>query len=137
MEMSVGKILISMILLVWLVGLAVAQEAEDANSPIGIWRGASICASAPPSCHDEQVVYYIEAIPDHPDSVQIRADKIVDGKSVTMGSGPWEYDRAKHTLSMGPEQRRWLLTVTGNRIGGTLTVPQNIVFRRMTLTKAN
>ena len=82
-------------------------------------------------------VYYIEAIPDHPDSVLIRADKIVDGKSITMGSGPWGYDRAKHTLSMGPEQRRWLLTVTGNRISGTLTVTQNIVFRRMTLTKVN
>jgi hypothetical protein len=111
--------------------------APETNSPIGVWRGESVCATSAPSCHDEKVVFYIEAIPDQPGAVNIRADKIVDGKAITMGSGPWQYDRSKHTLTTESQQRVWLLTIDGNRIVGTLTVPYNIVFRRLTLTKGD
>jgi hypothetical protein len=109
-----------------------ATEAE-ADSPLGIWRGESVCVTAAPSCRDEQVVYSIRAIADHPDSVFVRADKIVDGKAITMGSGPWQYNRTKHVLSMESEQRVWLLSINGKRMEGTLTLPNNVLFRRMTL----
>src|SRR5579864_6239921 len=113
-----------------------AQKSEpDAASPAGVWRGESICATDAPACHNENVVYYVQAIPGKPDATWIRADKIVEGKAITMGSGPWKYDRTNHTLSMESEQRLWLLHVNGKRIEGTLTVPGNVVFRRMTLTK--
>lgn len=115
---------------------AKAQKAKpQAESPVGIWRGESVCTTGAPSCHDEKVVYYIQLIPDKPDVTFIRADKIVEGKAITMGSGPWKYNRAKQTLSMESEQRLWLLNINGNRIEGTLTVPSNVIFRRMTLTK--
>jgi hypothetical protein len=112
-----------------------AEPNED--SPVGIWRGESLCTTGAPSCHDEKVVYYIEAIADKPDSLFIRADKIVDGKAITMGSGPWQYNRAKHIISMESEQRLWLLNIAGRRIEGTLTMPGNVVFRHMTLTKGD
>ena len=51
-----------------------------------------------PACHNESVVYYIKDVPFRPDAVLIQADKIVDGKAVTMGTGQWHYDRAQHTL---------------------------------------
>ena len=108
-------------------------RAQD--SPIGVWRGESICTSGATTCHDEKVVYYIEAISGKPDLVSIRADKIVDGKAITMGTGPWKYDREKQTLSMEMSQRLWLLTMKGKRIEGTLTLPDDVVFRRMVLTK--
>jgi hypothetical protein len=115
------------------IGLSVtALSAED--SPVGVWRGESLCTAGHPSCHDEKVVYYIEAIPDKPDSMLVRADKIVDGKAITMGSGPWQYDRAKQTLSWQSEQRLWFLTIKGKRIEGTLTIPENVVIRRVTLS---
>ncbi|MBZ5623337.1 MAG: hypothetical protein LAQ69_32135 [Acidobacteriia bacterium] len=115
-----------------------AQKAEpEADSPVGVWRGESVCTTGAPSCYDEKVVYYIEAIADKPDSVSIRADKIVQGKAITMGSGPWQYNRTRHTLSMESEQRIWLLNISGKRIEGTLTLPGNVVFRRMTLTRGD
>ena len=105
------------------------------DSPVGVWRGESVCVGDSSSCKDEKVVYYIEAVADKPNAMFIRADKIVDGKAITMGSGPWEFNRAKHTLSWETPQRVWLLTINGKRMEGTLTLPGNIVVRRMTLTK--
>jgi hypothetical protein len=108
----------------------------DTNSPIGVWRGESLCTSSKPSaCKNEKVVYYIEAAANRSDQVMIRADKIVDGQAVTMGEGPWDYDAAKHTLGMGPDGRRWLLKIAGKRIDGTLTMSDGEIFRKMTLTK--
>jgi hypothetical protein len=127
MKMMILALLIS-------AGLQVGAMTAEV-SPVGVWRGDSLCAAGHPSCHDEMVVYYIEAIPDKPDSMLIRADKIVDGKAITMGSGPWQYDRAKQTLSWQSEQRLWLLTIAGKQIEGTLTLPGNVVVRRMTLQK--
>jgi hypothetical protein len=125
-----------MMILALLISADLQVSAMGAEvSPAGVWRGESLCAAGRPSCHDEKVVYYIEAIPDKPDSMFIRADKIVDGKAITMGSGPWQYDRAKQTLSWQSEQRLWLLTINGRRIEGTLTLPGNDVVRRVALTK--
>jgi hypothetical protein len=50
-----------------------------------------------------------------------------------MGSGPWKYDREHATLSMESQGRVWLLQIAGNHIAGTLTMPDKVVFRRMTL----
>ncbi len=122
-------------------GSAWAQDSKaskpSADTPVGIWRGESLCATAAPSCHDEKVVFYIDPIADQPDSMFIRADKIVEGKAITMGAGPWKYDRIKHTLVMESDQRVWLLTINGQRIEGTLTLPDKVVFRRVTVTKGN
>jgi hypothetical protein len=113
----------------------IPKAEPAADSPVGVWRGESICTTGNPSCHDEKVVYYIKAIADKPDSMFIQADKIVDGKAITMGAGEWQYHRARHTLSWQSEERLWLLTIDHKRIEGTLTLPGNVVFRRMTLKK--
>jgi hypothetical protein len=81
------------------------------------------------------VVYYIEDVPNHPDLVTIRADKIVDGKAITMGTGQWTHDRSHHTLEWRTSGRVWLLVVDGDRIEGTLTLADKTVFRKMTLKK--
>jgi hypothetical protein len=121
---------------VWLgISGAIAQPA--AESPVGVWRGESLCTDAAPACHDEKVVYYIEAVPDKPGSMFNRADKIVDGKAITMGSGPWQYDRARHTLTWPSERQTWLLTINGSRMEGTLTLTGNVVVRRMTLHRGD
>jgi hypothetical protein len=122
------------ILLAFLVGACLHAGAES-GSPAGIWRGESLCATPSPACHDEKVVYHMDAVPAKPNEILIQADKIVDGKAITMGSGSWKYDPANRTLSMESAGRIWLLHIEGNRIEGTLTVPDNVVFRRMTLTK--
>src|SRR6516225_11070244 len=72
--------------------------SAEASHVAGVWRGASVCVTDAPACHNEDVVYYIKDVPDRPDLVLIQADKIVDGKAITMGTGQWHYDRAQHTL---------------------------------------
>jgi hypothetical protein len=60
---------------------------------------------------------------------------MVDGKAVTMGTGQWTLDRAHRTLEWRSGGRVWLLTIAGNRIGGTLTLGDKTVFRKMTLKR--
>lgn len=65
----------------WKVCAANAQDPKARQSepqvqfPAGVWRGESLCATGAPSCHDERVGYYIDAIADHPGAVFIRAEK--------------------------------------------------------------
>ena len=108
--------------------------AQD-PTPFGVWRGESKCMTDAPACHDEQVVYTIEPIPGDATQVTVRADKIVDGKSITMGVGPWTYDSKLQALSFEPNHRLWDLRMHGDHIEGTLTMPDHVVFRRMTLTR--
>ena len=107
--------------------------SADASGVAGTWRGESICVTGASACHNESVVYYIKDVPDRPDLVLIRADKIVDGKAITMGTGQWHYDRAQHTLEWRTPQQVWLLKITSNRIEGTLKLTDGTVFRKMVL----
>jgi hypothetical protein len=117
----------------FLAGFALAQASE---SPLaGVWRGESICATDAPSCRNETVVYYIKTVPDKPHVLSVQADKIVDGKAITMGSGEWEYDDAAKTLVMGSPQRLWRLMLDGDQIEGTLTLSDGTAFRKMRLRK--
>lgn len=51
-----------------------------------------------------------------------------------MGSGPWNYDVKKQTITFESNGRLWLLAVHGDHIDGTLTVDGTVVFRHMMLT---
>jgi hypothetical protein len=115
--------------------LAAFIVSAEPSGVAGTWRGQSICATDAPACHNESVVYYIKDIPDRADAVNIQADKIVEGKAITMGTGEWRHDRANHTLEMRSPRQVWSLKVNGNRIDGTLTMADGTVFRKMSLEK--
>jgi len=106
-----------------------------AAAPTGVWRGDSTCTVAASACTDERVVYYIDPVPNRNDILQIRADKIVDGKAITMGTSEFQYDSQKGTLIWETAGRVWRLVVDKNRIDGTLTVPPATLFRRVKLQK--
>src|ERR1051326_6648302 len=101
---------------------ATALSAEE-DSATGTWRGESICTTEAAACHNETVVYYINDVPNDPNLVTIRADKIVDGQAITMGSGPWKYDRVHHTLEGGVRGRVWWLTKKPGRNKSIITTP--------------
>jgi hypothetical protein len=119
----------------FLVAFSLCAWADEA-SPIGIWRGESKCVADAPACDDEQAVYYITSIPDRPGFVSVRADKIVDGKAITMGTGPWTWDNKQRTLLMEWRGQVWLMTMHGDHMDGKLTMADKTVFRRMSLTRA-
>jgi hypothetical protein len=111
------------------------QASAETSALAGAWRGDSVCATEASACHNERVVYYIKDVPNHPDRVLIQADKLVDGKPVTMGTGEWEYDSAQGTLEWRMPKQVWLLKIMGRRIEGTLTLADGTVFRNMVLVK--
>ena len=113
--------------------LAYGASDTDISAITGVWRGKSICATDAAACHNEDVIYRIKEVSGRGDVVFIQADKIVDGKVITMGAGPWQYDRAQRTLEFRMPRQVWLLKVAGSHIGGTLTFADQTVFRRMTL----
>jgi hypothetical protein len=50
--------------------------AQSAQSPVGTWRGTSLCLVRPSSCNDEIVVYRIAPV-NAKDSLTMDARKIV------------------------------------------------------------
>jgi hypothetical protein len=119
------------------IGLLIlaAYSAPAQSTVAGTWRGQSLCVAEASACRNENVVYYIKDVPGRPGVVLIQADKIIDGKAVTMGTGEWQHDRDRHTLEWRTGQGVWLLTISGNRMEGTLTLADKTVFRKMMLEK--
>ncbi len=96
------------------------------NPLAGDWRGTSTCVDRAhfPSCKDEQVIYEARVSPHAPDTVVVRADKIVDGQRLFMG----EYDVARQADSTWVSEvqtpryhLRLTLALAGDRVTGTLT----------------
>lgn len=109
--------------------------AAEAPNLAGTWRGESVCTTDGTACHNEIVVYYISDLPNQPDHVRIQADKIVNGKPITMGTAEWQYDRVQNALEWRAPRQTWLLKVTGSRIDGTLRLADGTVLRKMRLEK--
>ena len=59
-------------------------QQPAAATPVGTWRGMSLCLVRPSSCNDEVVVYRITHTTS-PDSVAMDARKIVRGEEQEMG----------------------------------------------------
>jgi hypothetical protein len=109
--------------------------SAEASALVGTWRGDSICPTEVSACHNERVVYYIKDVPNSPKLVSIQADKIVEGKPITMGTGEWQYDRVRSTLEWRMPKQVWLLKITGSRMEGTLKLMDGTVLRNMILKK--
>jgi hypothetical protein len=113
----------------------VAYADEEESRLAGNWRGDSICVADRTACHDEKVVYRIAKIPCKPGHFAVTGDKIVNGRAINMGTLEFEYDRDKRSLVCEYSQGVWRLNVNGNAMDGTLTRPDQTVFRRVTLKK--
>lgn len=125
---------------------SVAQGADRAGAAVGeivgTWSGSSVCVDrqAAPACNDEQVVYEINASPGKPNAVSVKADKVVDGKRVSMGVLEFIRDDASGSWSSEFETPRfhalWRLEVNGATVTGTLTLlPSKAVIRKIDLRK--
>jgi len=135
-KMRLCSIRISFVLGLAGMGLFSAPPiSEEATDLVGTWRGESVCATDAPACHNENVVYYIQEVPNRSDLVLIRAEKIIAGQAVTMGTAKWRYERAHSTLEWQTARQTWLLRVTAKRLEGTLRLADGTVFRKMTLDR--
>ena len=123
-------------------GEASGQGTPPVDAIVGTWRGSSLCVDrqAAPACNDEQVVYEIGASPGKPNTVTVKADKVVDGKREFMGALDFSHEAKSGSWTSDFENPRvhalWRLTVTGETLKGTMVVlPSRAVVRRMDLKK--
>jgi hypothetical protein len=61
-----------------------ATSGED-SSFTGVWKGDSVCQIKDSPCHDEPSVYYVTK-GSEPNSFQMKMNKIIEGKEVTLGT---------------------------------------------------
>jgi hypothetical protein len=108
---------------------------DEVSRFVGEWHGDSACVARGTACRDEIVVYRVAKLPEKSGYVSVTADKIVSGNAVNMGALEFRYDRDRHMLVCEYSQGVWRLAVEGVKMEGTLTRPDNTVFRRVTLRK--
>ena len=118
------------------------QGGGTVGEIVGTWSGSSVCVDrqAAPACNDEKVVYEINASSGKPDTVSVKADKVVDGKRVSMGDLEFTHDAKSGTWTSELDTPRvhalWRLTVNGATLTGTLTMlPSKAVVRKIDLRK--
>jgi hypothetical protein len=112
-----------------------AGGADDESRLVGDWKGKSLVVAKNTAAKDEVVVWHV-ARGGKPGKVVVTADKIVDGKVITMGTLEFEYDKAQKTIVNERQGRVWRLTVKGNTMEGTLTEADQTVFRRVSLERS-
>ena len=117
---------------------AAPLAAQGIPSPLGKWKGTSICTpAAGPACKNEVVLYDFRPV--RPDSVQLWADKIVGDSVVPMFDlglraqhGGWEGEFANARVHI-----LWRFGVLGDSIAGVLyLLPERTIGRHVAVTRA-
>jgi hypothetical protein len=132
------KLFLSGILLagtsIFLAGVK-AKPGGDAEAVIGDWHGTSRCLVKPSACHDEEALYHVRSSPDKSGTVSVQADKIVDGRPVTMGTSECSYDAAKKLLHCDLGKDYIELTLGGDRLEGAMFQSDKTRWREIKLTR--
>ncbi len=108
---------------------------SDNDALIGGWRGDSICVVRPSACADEKSLYHIRKIGDQPNRFSMQGDKIVDGRSVNMGTADCVYVPDKRTLTCELPAGSIHLILKDNRLEGTMHLSDGKLWRNISLKK--
>jgi hypothetical protein len=101
---------------------------------IGTWKGDSICQVKSSPCNSEKAIYLVSKAKEA-GKFTIDLGKIVNGQPESMTVVDFTYDAQKHTLICEQKYGTWALTIKGDKMEGTLTTPDKVIYRRMTLQK--
>ncbi len=120
-------------------GRAIAQspvQTPAPMTPLGTWRGASVCLVRPSSCNDEIVVYRIAAMK-AADSVAVDARKIVRGEEQEMGVLGCRLVPLSGQLTCTIPQGVWHFRVHNDSLTGELRLPDNTRFREVKVKRVS
>lgn len=130
-----------------LVALALALCASSVHAQaaaiVGSWRGTSTCMDMEhwPACHNEQVIYDVRSGPGTPDTVTLRADKVVNGAREFMGESDFSFAPDSTWVSeyqAGSSRARVVLRIAGTHMTGTLVdVPSGRTVRQLALDRVH
>lgn len=135
-------IFITAFLFLFAVSSVCAQSSDNIASLLGDWSGESICMNKDkfPACKDETVVYHIKRVHGKANTVNLSADKIVNGKPESMGDFDFIYLANKRVLITDFKNERVHLTIAfdvkGDTLeGGMFTFPEKIQARKIKVKK--
>ena len=111
------------------------KTGSNADAVLGDWHGTSLCLVKPSACHDEEALYHVRFAPDKPGTLSVQADKIVDGRPVTMGTSDCSYDAEKKTLRCDLPRGYIELTLAGDRLEGAMFLTDKTRWRDIKLTR--
>jgi hypothetical protein len=128
--------MITAVLTAWLSAIPQTGSSVKPESPVGNWRGMSVCQVRPSACHDEDSLYHFKLITASPEAFELQADKIVDGKPITMGTETCRYN-AKNQLAcpVSGSGAMLIFQVNGNEMSGTMTLADGTLWRKLALKK--
>lgn len=121
--------------------LARGASAQSAShraappSPVGTWRGTSLCLVRPSACHDEIVVYRITPTKTS-DSLALDARKIVRGEEQEMGVLGCRLAQASGQLTCIIPRGVWRFSVRNDSLTGDLRLPDDTRFRVVRASRA-
>ena len=130
-----------------LTGLAVATllargagaqsppQQPAAMTPVGVWRGTSVCLVRPSACNDELVVYRI-ARTKVADSLTVDARKIVRGEEQEMGVLTCRFTSPTGPLTCAIPRGTWQFRVRNDSLVGELRLSDNTKFRDVRTIRA-
>jgi hypothetical protein len=117
---------------------ATAQSSSQqpaAVTPVGIWRGTSLCLVRPSACNDEVVVYRITQMK-AADSLSIDARKIVRGEEQEMGVLACRLTAPNGQVTCTMPQGTWHFSVRRDSLVGELRLPDNTKYRDVRTKRA-
>lgn len=115
-------------LLAFGAGAQSPSQQQAAMTPVGVWRGTSLCLVRPSACHDEIVVYRITRTKTA-DSLTMDARKIVRGEEQGMGVLACHFTSPNGMLICAMPQGTWQFRIRNDSLVGELRLPNNTKFR--------
>ena len=116
-------------------GAQSSSQLPAAMTPVGIWRGTSVCLVRPSACNDEIVVYRI-AQTNAADSLRLDARKIVRGEEQEMGVLTCRFTSPTGSLTCAIPQGTWHFRVHNDSLVGELRLSDNTKFRDVRTVRA-
>jgi hypothetical protein len=104
-------------------------------TPVGTWRGTSVCLVRPSACNDEIVVYRI-ARTRAADSLTVDARKIVRGEEEEMGVLTCRFTSPRGPLTCALPQGTWQFRVRNDSLVGELRLSNKTKFRDVRTVRA-
>jgi len=112
-----------------------AQIAGTQPQISGAWRGHSECVLKNSPCRDETNVYRFSENAARPGWFSGAGSKVVNDREISMGTLDWQYDAKNSILESNNPNGVFRFVVNGDKMEGTLLLPDGTVYRRIHLTK--
>jgi hypothetical protein len=126
-RIQLGCIAVASLLAYDAVAQSVARQ-QSTTTPVGTWRGTSLCLVRPSACKDEIVVYRITRAKAE-DSLILDARKIVRGEEEEMGVLGCHFTSPNGPLTCAIPRGTWLFRIHNDSLVGELRLPDNTKFR--------